>query len=1655
MAIHPLETTKAIRTTYINYLKTIKPFQDEDLGAEFARAIEEQDVLVKGPLLQIALPYKKDFSIRQLVDEGVLSSRFKDLCSDELPFERPLYSHQVKAIRKAVKGRNIVVSTGTGSGKTESFLIPILDYLLREQDAGTLSQPGVRALLLYPMNALANDQMKRLRRVLKNYPAITFGRYINIEETPDSRKQALENFRMMYGDTEPEIENELKSRDEMHEPPPHILVTNYAMLEYLLLRPVASPLFEGVTGGHWHFIVVDEAHVYDGANATEIAMLLRRLQDRVAGDMHGKIKAIATSATMGAGEDDYPDVVDFASKLFNKSFVWDSNNPDEQDVVGADLLPLSALGEEWGNLSIGAYRSLVNAINAPGSAEERMNKLKEIFLENKVPTETIAQAENLSKESTTHQVSAFLYYVLKGDGNIHKLLTQLNEESELLHNVAHEVFPNDDNAEQGLIDLVDLAVMAKTGEEEMPLLPARYHTFARALEGVFVCLNTSSHPKDKPRLFLNRRKFCECGSRVFELANCTRCGTSYLIGKESLGNVLEEEPNGFEILGDLDYLVQDSQISNVEAAQKTNYYILASRETEENEDEVVNEQLEIDDLGPHESLEEKKLCPRCGQVQSSNSPKKCSCPEQLIDVFKIDLKAKKTLKRCVSCSTRNSSGAVFRFLTGQDAPVSVIAGSLYDQLLPSTKEDEKDLPGQGRKMLNFTDSRQNAAFFAPYMERAHMRNLRRGLILRTARELLKQAPDIRLNDLIVPLVNEAERLNLFGIRESPKDRQKKMAIWLMQDFSPLDRRISLEGLGLLNFDPVVGKDWPEFLQDAPLNLNRSETYRLLRYLINTLRYQGAVSYLMSEEKLFDKDEFKPRNKQLFFRQSDAEAKAGIFSWMPKPRNENARSDYLKRLLISKGKTESEAKRLSKELLADIWEYILDTEWNNLFNRVYHPHKGKGIVYTVANEMWRVNLSNDELDGWFICERCKNIYPEGVGDVCMTYACPGKLVPLSQYKSTLEQNVFRNAYLKNNLIPLTAQEHTAQWTPKKATEVQNDFIQGKINLLSCSTTFELGVDVGDLQAVMMRNMPPTTANYIQRAGRAGRRTDSAAYIMTYAQRRSHDISNYNEPLRMVSGKIKPPRTPLSNEKILRRHLHSVVFADFFKWIDQTEGRRFNKVGDFFSPEEGLNGRELLEKYLDSRPWKLKKELVNIIPSGMQERLSIEDWGWIPELINEDHEGVLDLAHDDVNEDISCLLEQQASLKAAYIETDNKKYAISADSKKKIINQLKTRELLGYLGSRNVLPKYGFPVDVVELQTNHLDANTGGTEIELSRDLRMAISEFAPGSQVVAGKKIWTGGGLKVHRTKEWEQRKYVICKECKKLYQGYEVPSVCSCGAELLNPRTFIIPKTGFVADPKEPEIPGEAPPERTYSSTIYFGDYEEEKSKKFDASTEFSLDDSLGLETYTRYSKYGYLIQVNNGYGEGFNICKTCGYGEVVDFSSRGHFLHHKDPISRRDCKGGGNSLNRVALGHMYLTDVLEIKIPGLQPRLVGLNYAKQSSYLRSLLYALLEGASESQGIKRTDIDGTLYNRTFGEPSSIILFDTVPGGAGHVENIKDHLKEAILEGYRKVKSCDCGVNYETSCYNCLNNYSNQRYHDELQRGYAIEAMERMLLINGH
>ncbi|MDL1944298.1 DUF1998 domain-containing protein, partial [Chloroflexi bacterium CFX2] len=1205
-----------------------------------------------------------------------------------------------------------------------------------------------------------------------------------------------------------------------------------------------------------------------------------------------------------------------------------------------------------------------------------------------------------------------------------------------------------------LAEFVSAAILARETPEHAPLLPARYHVFLRALEGAFVCLNThaSEHQGDnaKPLFFLRRHKVCpHCGSRVFELANCTRCGAAYLIGNQIGGNELDTEGLAFEIEPRRDYLTQNSVLyPNEIEARNLKYFSLDDSLAKADEDALIEGGAEADEKPDGENLHAMELCTRCGALYERGVVgNRCSCGVPFLPVSEVEMGRRTTLRRCTSCSTYTRSGVIYRFLTGQDAPVSVLAGTLYEDVPSARKEDERQFPGEGRKMLVFTDNRQQAAFFASYLERAQQRSLHRRLIVELLKQVNASQEPPRLSSALSRLLSTVDRYQIFGERDDRDKKRMQIAVWLMQEFSGLDKRLSLEGVGLMIFRPVRKENWrpPQELLEAPWNFQENEAFDLLTILLSTLRRQGAVSYRLIENidlLRVCRDDFLPRARQFYVRVNNAENGRGysVYSWLPTGSYNNARLDFVQRLLRQRNPSQNgdRARETAMELLARLWEHLTGVkspvyDW---WLKAETLPNNKGIAYLLAHDVWEiVPTLGEDVSGWYICTRCRNLSAINVGGVCPTYGCKGRLEPLENHRAWIEDNIYRYQYQHSPIMPLNAQEHTAQWKPEKAAEVQKDFVVGKLNVLSCSTTFELGVDVGDLNAIVLRNMPPSTANYIQRAGRAGRRTDSVALVVTFAQRRPHDLTFYDQPERMISGKIRPPIVSLKNDKIIRRHLHSVVFAEFFRWAKDRV--RYQYTGDFFAPPDlSFSGPELLRQFLQGRPPELDSALFRIVPNEqlLRQTLKLENWGWVEELIDSE-DAILDKTAQIVQEELREFerLEQEASQARDHIK---------AHQYQEIQTQIRKRHLIGYLGTHNVLPKYGFPTDVVRLQTDHLNIPEA-RDIELDRDLKVAISEFAPGGQVVAAKQIWYSRAIRKMPNRLWTPYAYAICNECKRMtvVPGDDrTPMHCGSCQQPINASrqkgVFIVPEHGFLVDSKT-DKPGEQPPEHIYASRVYFSHYSLNPS---DLSTKISLDlapdpaFSFGVQVLKGYSRYAWLALVNNGYGQGFNVCTTCGYADVIE-PTRGKRKGHNNPLTHQPCPG---SLKPYHLGHRFMTDVLELRLSISMPR---------EEQVYSFLYAILNGASDALDIPREDVGGLVYY-TDGYPS-FILFDDTPGGSGYVQHIHEHLLDVFEAAYRRVSQCN-GCSVETSCYSCLRGYDNQPFHDRLERRLAWDILSHVL-----
>ena len=1590
----PVQTSSEVESAYRRYLQSTYWVNDALLRREFESALVNEFALTKGPLLQAMIPYETGASMGELVANGTLNQGFLQIPEQTFPSSRPLYRHQELAIRKSLDHRNLIVATGTGSGKTECFLLPVINHLLNERDAGTLSQPGVRAMFLYPMNALANDQMKRIRELLAPFPEITFGRFIG--DTKETFKKALPLHRTRTG-SEP-LPNELISREEMRENPPHILLTNYAMLEYLLLRPEETSLFDGATGKHWHFIALDEVHVYDGAQGAEIAMLLRRVRDRVNQSLRDQIRYIGTSATLGRGEADYPNLASYAQTLFDERV-------EPSDIVGAFRQRLQHGTSEWEMSADGAIALSELIKNLPDVSQIR-DHLASIG------------ATSLSESPDWRIV---LGSALERERSIILLQGHLEKGSPTLSGIATSVFSG-----PGAIDLatifIFLGVQAFSPRTGAPLIPARYHFLIRSLEGAFVC-QSPKHPIGVARLSLTRHERCpSCkkvgnSSKYFELGSCRKCGAGYLLGRI-------EESEGISYL----------QTASAHSAQ-LRYLLLNSRAEIEEGSEDEDERSVTNDDDVITDLDHRQLCTACGSLTEGMIPS-CECGSEFArDVVVAHPKSGATeLRKCIACSSRSTAPIIMRFQTGQDAPVAVIATALYQALPESSNPEEQTKPGEGRKLLSFADSRQDAAFFAPYLERTYSRAIERRILWSV---INKPSDDVlRFEDLVTPVRRKAEDALFLDPDNGSVANSERVRSWLMREVLAVDRRQSLDGVGLAEISIAIPRGVVPPSPLLEMGFSEQECLDLLLVLLESLRLQAAVSV---PEGVNIKDQiFSPRNVSTSTRLE--QSAYGILSWLPSA-GTNRRLEYLNKVLAAKGIVTN-----ARQLLSDLWTRVLanpTSPWLKVLDK--QNRRGEGEVISL-NPAWISFQPTSETHRPFTCPKCKQIWWRTVAKVCPTFKCDGVLERLtSDYRSGSDH--YRHLYEELTPIALSVKEHTGQLESGYAAEIQQKFIDGDINALSCSTTFELGVDVGEVQAVLMKNVPPTPANYVQRAGRAGRRAGSTALVVTFAQRRNHDLHFFANPSAMVDGTVSTPIISLENPQIVRRHLHAIAFAAFEKRVVSDGGTWHKEVGQFFEIPDGDTTSPVDEfiSWLQSHPGDLGEAIRRVTPRGEGDRiakiLGIDDWTWVDALIAQsDHEenfGWLTRATRDARGDIE---EVKAELAAAnqrwqdLTKQNLTKQAMNQTRRMTVLqreqNTIQSRQLINYLAQRVVIPKYGFPVDVVTMDVLS-DGDVASSHIDLSRDLRIGISEFAPGSQVIADGTYWEPIGLRRPPSKHLSERSWATCKECNafQIWRGGDEFTCGICGDDKKSGGgKIVLPEFGFIGK-RSKETPGEARPVRNGLSTTHFSSYQSDEPPEKKPMI-------LGHRTiHYSFSRQGQITVINTGKNnQGFRICLSCGRAEEIPMGKVKGGLentpHVRPSLREIACE---QHFRIMGFGHQYLTDVVELDFG------IEMEWSKAQSLLAALL-----AACPDIGITRDDVTGTLRSQGSSKAPTLILIDAVPGGAGHATKIRENLEHLVGSAFRIVANCDCGA--DSSCYSCLRTYSNQNQHDDLIRGDAVAIL---------
>ncbi len=1447
--------------------------------------------------------------------------------------------------------------------------------------------------MIYPMNALVNDQMKRLRSLLKSYPEITFGVYNS--STKQNNEEGIAEYGKVYKDANGRplkpLKNEIISRDQMQKTPPHILVTNYAMLEYMMLRPKDDLVF---SGAKLRFLVLDEAHIYRGATGMETSLLLKRLKARISNPTN--VLHILTSATLGGKEAD-DDIVKFAETLCNASF-------SAEDIIRSQSV-VPSYDAEPAEVPLAMFAELVDP----------QKPLNAIANDYGIPIpDGISDAEYLYDLC----VSASVYRDLRKITVRPMTIPEITKELRVTHNVTA----------QDVVNIIGTA--AQASKNKSALIKARYHMFAKALEGAYITLGRNK------RLTLNRNRSITIDGeerKMFECAVCDDCGRIAIAGKEVNGK-LEFANNSYD--------------------KEIEYYLLRdNRDVDLEFDEEDKEDAE--EIGKNDYL----LCSKCGAIihESLKTDLPCSCGfNNYVKLRKAKRSGLHGDAKCPSCSF----GTLKTFYLGYDAATAVLGTSLFEELpeservLRSSKNvqsKKKSLFGAAkqsaqidevrrkRQFLSFSDSRGEAAFFASYMTASYREFLRRrGIwhIVKDNKENMAAHP-WEIKHFVNELTSYFDSCRTFaepgdkGVENLTATSRKNAWIAVLNEMVNARRSTSLVSLGVIKFN-YKGNTEEVMSGVAEVYRQKVEDMKaLFDLLVMDIVYHGALEgdcSLTDDEREYIFYTPKPKRVKYCKDMDKDKKKAYIAGWSAAMRKNGClqKNGRLTRIMNVLGIGESDA----NELLHVYWDEVLRGE--------EALSSAENDEFYFSTDRFTISAGTEDVP-IYACDVCGKTTMLNCKDMCSTIKCGGHLHRVT-HESLLKDNHYAKLYQSALMQPLHIKEHTAQLGREEQQKYQEMFVNKEINALSCSTTFEMGVDVGDLETVYLRNMPPSPANYVQRAGRAGRGKNAAAFSLTYSKLSSHDFTYFKNPENMITGKIGVPLFTVRNEKVILRHIFAVALSDFF--AKQVDVYNSNDADVLLNGD----GWERLCAYLSSKPDNLKKILKASIPEPMHKVMGINDFSWTERLIGED--GVLKVAVDEFRGTVQYYIDEYNRLCAEGLTQQ------AAAVEKKLWTYRRRKEdnrgrneLIEFLVRNNVLPKYGFPVDTVEL---YQSANAAtDKKLQMVRDLQLAISEYAPDSQVVADGKLYTSRYIrKLPQTtgQDWETVYIAQCGNPSCMTWNHrstepdEDGEFCvSCHETISKPRwrRAIEPRKGFIADAKPKDVPMRKPDKAFRSEDFYIGDAQRQVMQKYAFVT--NGENRFQMETSINDS----LMVVCS---ENFYVCPHCGYAESTKENlETARFNSNQKALEKKHITPWGKAcetkLVKNKLCHVFKTDVVRLVFSTSQ--------AGNQEVMLSVMYALLEALSSVLDIERNDIKGCLHKVVFDKKLiyAIVLYDAVAGGAGHVRRLVTEDGARFHQVVEKAIAITKGCNCSPSCYSCLRNYYNQKIHDLLNRKYAYEFLE--------
>jgi hypothetical protein len=1645
VALNPIVFTEKVVRSFLRYQLTAYPFADDRLLRQMRSLLSldetRQSPLLKGPYVSVSRPFRRGAAVDDLIAEGVFHPHMRQRIPTEISH---VYGHQEEAIRAVHAGRTTLVSTGTGSGKTECFLYPIVSKCLELRDGG--AEPGISAVIVYPMNALAEDQLGRLRSLLAG-TGISFGMYVG--KTPEKSAEVA-GIRLPQGSSRADYEAKLAavraerrsdtvyppeeacSREEMRRPggQPRILLTNVKQLELLLTRQRDVELF---AGARLDFLVFDEAHTFTGAQGAETACLIRRLR-AYCGRTTQDTVCVATSATIVDKEK--PEAArEFASRFFG--------------VSGGDV---TTVGEAYERETWAPSRTV-----PPAPKDD--------------PAKLLADAVKAVEDPSGALVRE-VYRWLAGaglqDGDWAGRLYDALSHNELVYQLAEmlaaptalDVLPERLREVLGrpvteAEILAWLTLGAAARNENRPLLRPVVHAFVRGISGAVV---TFPAEKDGPKLWLAAEdELHESGEGPrhahFPVTTCTTCGQHYFTSFLKDFEFTRKLPGGGEAAG------ESSFWEPLAEAQGGKRVVLLDRIIGGSGDDDGS-----DELDDHERTAPLYFCRSCGAAhpESVNRCLHCGAAGESVALYGVRQNPDNPgyLSSCLSCGAGGRRiGSNYR-----EPARPVRATNVADvHVLAQDMVHHSERP----RLLVFCDNRQDAAFQAGWMK-DHARRFRLralmadglkngavsvGDLARFVDDALEQ--DESLSRALVPEVWQVQRKEGGGGRHE-QERRKFLRIQVLREVTLSSRQsIGLEPWGRMKVEYEGLETGLPWIQRTAVELGMPP---------EDMRdgVASVLDYFRRKRVLYDPD------REIFSRywqDGDLEIQQGYLPQLGAPtgtklkREAQEKADLVTQWFSERGDTvlKQVAKKWGVQndhvepFLQGLFDFLVDRE---LLRPVrLKGSKGNALpnvsgIYQVDADRLRLQASR----GVWRCRSCRRrITRRTPHNACPAWRCTGTLEYVREDPDNYDLQLLDQGYSM-----LRPEEHTAM-VPHDERERLENLFKGEsdaINTFVCTPTLELGVDIGQLDAVLMRNVPPLPANYWQRAGRAGRRHRMAVDV-TYCRPVSHDRAYFAEPPKLLAGRVDPPAFNLRNELMVAKHVHATVITRLHQYTrdpGRTPGERSavddvlktclpDRVSSYLfdagvvrtKPFDLTPLRQLLAanvddlcRYVESAfrqgwperdgevvtPQALRGHVEHMVPAmeGVLARLN-RRLRWAMEQIRR----------------LNAVREQQGTLEpeddALFRRCDAlvKRLKGTARRARREAEGYDDVNTFGVLAAEGFLPGYGLEVGSV-LGTAEIPFwRTGAMEFTLPRPPSVALREYVPGNLIYANGNRFVA--RRFHRDAD-EQTAEVPVFEVATERQAVKPTNLAanptSLGAKVVQAISVCdvdLVHQSHISDEEELRF--------QMGVAVYGLERDQHNGGKAWRWGEQPVQHRRGVRL--RLVNVGASSAIDRFDRFGYPVCTVCGQS-VSPLSSDRQREQFEESHEER--------CGRKVLPLGFYADVVAdtLSLPGCPDQ--------KTAY--SVLEALRFAATRVLDMTMDDLQVLVLGHVDRDDVDAVLWDPMPGGSGLLDQICDRFDEIVAAATAVVN--DCPSVCESSCIDCLQTFRNGFYHKHLDRKVAAQRL---------